>query len=303
MELLRALEGIRTPFLDSVIGAVTQLGEETIGIIILCIIFWCISKRAAYIIGAVFFISGLIVQGGKISFQIERPWILDPTLNPVPAAIGQATGYSFPSGHTQTAASIFGALGAQIKIKAIAGVCFALPVLVAFSRLYLGVHTLQDVLVSLLISAVVIFIMVRLLHDDKSWLHKSFWISIVILALAAIVAALSLILYHSGQIDVRYVHDCMKVAGAAVGFGIGFYVERVFINFTPKSKNVAVHAVKCILGVAGIVAFQEVLVWNFDPGLLTDFFVYFAIIIWITVIYPIFIKKFFALREEAAKEN
>jgi len=57
MELLRLIESIRTPFLDTLIGLITRLGEETIGIVILCLVFWCISKKAAYIIGIAFFLS------------------------------------------------------------------------------------------------------------------------------------------------------------------------------------------------------------------------------------------------------
>ena len=97
MELLRFFEGIRTPFLDTVIGFITQLGDETVGILLLCLIFWCINKRAAYGIGIAYFLSGLTVQGMKICFRIDRPWIIDPTFKPVESALEHATGYSFPN--------------------------------------------------------------------------------------------------------------------------------------------------------------------------------------------------------------
>ena len=44
MELLYALEKIRTPFLDTVMGLVTNLGGEAVFIAAAIIVFWCLSK-------------------------------------------------------------------------------------------------------------------------------------------------------------------------------------------------------------------------------------------------------------------
>ena len=46
----------------------------------------------------------------KLSFQIPRPWVLDPNFTIVEQAREAATGYSFPSGHSQSAVGTFGAL-------------------------------------------------------------------------------------------------------------------------------------------------------------------------------------------------
>jgi len=167
MELLHFLESIRSPFLDALVGFITRFGEETIAIVILCAIYWCWNKRMAYGIGIAYFISGLTVQGMKISFRIDRPWVADPTLNPVPTALEHATGYSFPSGHTQGAAALLGSIGAQIKRVPIQITCFTLAILVAFSRLYLGVHTLLDVTVALLITFLIIFITVKFFIPEE----------------------------------------------------------------------------------------------------------------------------------------
>ncbi|MCL2267404.1 MAG: phosphatase PAP2 family protein, partial [Treponema sp.] len=167
MELLKFLEGIRSPFLDTVIGLVTRLGEETVAIAVLCAIFWCISKKTAYGISITYLLSGLTVQGMKIIFRIDRPWIAHPELNPVHSALEHATGYSFPSGHTQSATSLLGSLGAAIKQVPLKIVFFFLVILVAFSRMYLGVHTLLDVTVSLLITSLIIFFTIKLFSGNK----------------------------------------------------------------------------------------------------------------------------------------
>ena len=44
-EFLKLLEGIRTPFLDSLFSIITTLGEETIFIVAGLLFFWCINKK------------------------------------------------------------------------------------------------------------------------------------------------------------------------------------------------------------------------------------------------------------------
>ncbi|MCL1997954.1 MAG: phosphatase PAP2 family protein [Turicibacter sp.] len=108
MELLWFLEGLRTPFWDAVFSQITTLGEETILIVVFCLVFWCVNKKAGYVLGTSFFLSALAVQGLKTVFRVPRPWVSYPDFLPVGYAIDAATGYSFPSGHTQNAAVLWG---------------------------------------------------------------------------------------------------------------------------------------------------------------------------------------------------
>jgi len=298
MELLKMIEGIRSPFLDTLIGLITQLGEETVGVVILCAIFWCINKKFAYIIGVSFFLSGLTVQGMKICFRIDRPWVADPTLNPVPSALEHATGYSFPSGHTQSAASLFGSIGAQLKHRPLMIVCFVIPVLVAFSRLYLGVHTLLDVIVSLAICFLFILLTLRIFAGsdtiNKKW---EFFVALSMILYACVVTAIAFVLHSNGTIEQHYVADCLKAAGAGIGFATGMYIERVYINFSTKSKSILWHIIKFILGFAGVLVIKEGLKMIAGTGLVIDMFRYFLMLTWVTVFFPLIIKRFFAIKE------
>jgi undecaprenyl-diphosphatase len=299
MELLKLIEGIRTPFLDTVVGLITRLGEETIGIVILCLVFWCLSKRIAYVIGIAFFLSSLTVQGMKICFRIDRPWVIDPTFEPVAGAKEYATGYSFPSGHTQSATALFGALGAQVKQKPYKITFFAIPILVAFSRMYLGVHTIQDVVVSLAITFLLIFITVKFLSADTVNKKREFIISLIMILYALAVIIIAAVLYSNGTIEERYIADCLKAAGAGIGFAVGMFIERVYINFSVKSKNVIWQAVKFVIGIAGVLALQEGLKPIIGTGLIVDMIRYFIVLSWITVFFPLIIKRFFAVKSSA----
>jgi len=297
MELLHLIEGMRSPFLNVVIGLVTRLGEETVGVVLLCLVFWCISKRAAYSIGITFFLSSLTVQGMKICFRIDRPWVADPTLNPVQSAIGHSTGYSFPSGHTQSATAIFGALGAQIKQKPIKIICLILPFLVAFSRMYLGVHTILDVTASLLITFLIVFISVKFLSSEGEDKKRELMISLFMVFFAAAVIVIAVSLHSNGTIEQNYVADCLKAAGACIGFAVGMFIERTYIKFSVKSKNIIIHALKFVLGIAVVIGIQEGLKLVIGTGLAANMFRYFLMLMWISVLYPLIIKKFFAVKE------
>jgi len=303
MELLKFLESVRSPFLDTLVGFITRFGEETIGVVILCLIFWCLNKKIAYVIGIAFFLSGLTVQGMKICFRIDRPWVIDTSFNPVEGAKEYATGYSFPSGHTQSAASLYGAIGAQVKQKWLMAVCFTIPVLVAFSRLYLGVHTLRDVVASLLISALFIFITVKLFAGEETINKKwEFTVALSMIIYSLIVTAIAVILHSNGTIEQHYVADCLKAAGAGIGFATGMYVERVYINFSVKTKSLLWQIIKLIAGIAGVLVIQNGLKEVFKlmfgaDNLAADMIRYFLMLTWVTLFYPLIIKRFFQLKE------
>ena len=289
MELLRLLEGLRSPFFSAIFGLVTRLGEETVAIVVLCAIYWCINKQLAYGIGVAYFLSGLSVQCMKICFRIERPWVVDPTLNPVPSARGQATGYSFPSGHTQSAAALFGSLGAQTKQKPIKALCFLLVLLVAFSRMYLGVHTLLDVAISLLISLIFVFAAEKMRRCSR---HAALAVFMIVYAIAVIVIAIAI--YSGGKIEQGYLSDCLKAAGAGVGFAVGMYIERVYIDFSVDTKNIFWQVIKFAFGIAGLFVVKEGLKLVIGTGLIVDTMRYFLTILWVTLLFPLIIKHLFA---------
>ena len=297
MDLLWALKGLRTPFFDVIFGYVTKLGEETVVMVILCMVFWCMQKRTAYIISVAFILSGLAVQGMKIGFRIERPWILDPMFSPVTSAMAQATGYSFPSGHTQAAVAVYGSIGATARKWPIKAACFLVAALVAFSRMYLGVHTLLDVAVSCLISVLFIWLTIVILPDEPAGKARELcYVLFVALGAGALIAIASA-LYSSGKIEFAYLSDCFKAAGAAAGFAAGMYIERIYIGFTTKAKSIASQIIKFSLGMAGLIVIKEGLKFimgallDSSVGLLMDMFRYFLMLLWVTAFFPYIIKR------------
>lgn len=157
MEFLYLLEKIRIPGLNEFMLTVTHLGEETAFLVIALIVFWCVDKYHGYYLLGVGLFGNLANQFLKILCRVPRPWIKDPNFQPLEAAIPEATGYSFPSGHSQTAVGTFGCIAATQKNKIIRAVCIAFMILVPFSRMYVGVHTPADVLVGSGMALVMVF--------------------------------------------------------------------------------------------------------------------------------------------------
>ena len=105
MSFLYLLEKIRVPGLNELMLAVTQLGEETAFLVIALIVFWCVDKRKGYFLMSVGFLGTMANQFLKLLCRVPRPWVRDPDFTILEQAREAASGYSFPSGHTQTAVS------------------------------------------------------------------------------------------------------------------------------------------------------------------------------------------------------
>ena len=93
----------------------------------------------------------------KILCRVPRPWVKDPNFTIVESAREAASGYSFPSGHTQVAVGLYGGVARVTGKTWLRIAMIVLALLVGLSRMYLGVHTPADVLVSVGIAAVLIF--------------------------------------------------------------------------------------------------------------------------------------------------
>ncbi|MBQ9744057.1 MAG: phosphatase PAP2 family protein [Clostridia bacterium] len=241
MEFLRFLEGIRNPVFDFILSLITHLGEETIFMAVAIMIFWCFSKKDGYYLLSVGFVGTVLNQFLKLAFRIPRPWVEDPSFTIVESARAEATGYSFPSGHTQSAVGNFGGLAYTYKSKKSIWIpCVVACVLVAFSRMYLGVHFPTDVLVSVGIAIVLIFALKPVMnkaYDNP----KIMYITLSTMALMS----LALILYveffnFPADIDKHNIESGIKNAytlfGATLGMILAFFLEKKYVNFETEAK-------------------------------------------------------------------
>ena len=117
MSFLYVLEKLRIPFLNELMLGITTLGEETAFLVIALIVFWCVDKKKGYYLMAVGFAGTILNQILKLACRVPRPWVLDPNFTILEQAREAASGYSFPSGHTQTAVGVFGSVAVFTEKK------------------------------------------------------------------------------------------------------------------------------------------------------------------------------------------
>lgn len=240
LQFLHLLESIRNPIFDGFFSLITQLGDETGLIIIGLLFYWCLDKKNAHYLFLVGFVGTTVNQFLKLLFHIPRPWVLDPTLSPIEGALEGAGGFSFPSGHTQSSVGLFGAIALLFKKhKPILWASIALCVLIPFSRMYLGVHTPMDVLVSVAIALALVFLTKPIL--DRAWGSRK-----KMLLLLGGVALLSLgqLLFVSlfpfapevlgENLDSAYKNAC-TLLGAQLGLITIYLADEYWLHFETKA--------------------------------------------------------------------
>ena len=167
MAFLKALESMRFPFLDGLMQTFTFLGEETVFMVLALVLFWCVDKWKGYYLLSAGFLGTILSQAMKLICRVPRPWVRDPGFTVVESAKAGATGYSFPSGHTQGATCSFGGIARMTKRTWLRWAMAGLIVLIGFSRMYLGAHYPSDVGVGLLVGLAVVLILYPILQRAK----------------------------------------------------------------------------------------------------------------------------------------
>lgn len=145
--LMLAVHRLSAPWLDQFMIFITRIGSPGLYLLTPLTILWLWRRRrhhAAIALAVSVAGAGLLSAALKIIFARPRPAVFPP--------LTVESTYSFPSGHTLVSIAYFGFIAyllLQEKHRVAALVASLLAVLIAVSRIYLGVHYPSDVLGSL----------------------------------------------------------------------------------------------------------------------------------------------------------
>ena len=271
LDYLIFLQGLRNDWGgEGFFTLLSALPKSALTAAIPAILFWCFHKQAGIFILFNAEIGRMINELLKGTFCVYRPWIKDAELIPAEAAQANASNFSFPSGHAQFATAVYGGFAFFYRkvLPKPAIIFFALIVLsVAFSRNFLGVHTPQDVLVSIIYSIGLFYAAEKIF----AWIGKDKERKLIFFVGGLITCALVFLwLYFktypedflSGKIIVDPLTaraDAFDALGFGLAFFLGWFLEQKFINFktnvTPKDRLWRVIIGFAILGVIAVIIY------------------------------------------------
>lgn len=258
MDFLYLLERIRVPVLNEFMLLITQFGEETAFLVAALILFWCVDKYKGYYILSVGFIGTVTNQFMKLWFRVPRPWILDKNFTILEQAREAAAGYSFPSGHTQSAVGTFGGIAYTTKNRWIRLAAIAIAIIVPFSRMYIGVHTPLDVL----IAAAMALLLIVALKPVVLGQTKKYIMPLLFIMTVMALGFLCYVEFYAFPVDIDShnlasgLKNAYTLLGALLGLIVVYIVDEKWIKFTVKAVWWA-QILKVMIGLGLVLAIKS----------------------------------------------
>lgn len=231
--VIEYLQKIQNPFLDQFFSIVTALADRWTFLLLFCILYWCFDKRIGFLLGTALLFTSAVNSVIKEYFKDPRPFqVLDIRA----IAIETADGYSFPSGHTQTAATFVTLLSLRHSKKWIFP-AILITVLIALSRVYLGVHWPKDVIYGIVVGMAVAGLAFFIQTYSNEWFAA---FSLLFLCFA----------FYLSPLEIN--SDFLSAFSALAGVLSGRIFEAVFVNFGPaRTVSAAIGRVFFGLSVTG----------------------------------------------------
>ncbi len=202
---------------------VSEFGEELVCVVVLGFLYWCYDKRFGRFVGINLLVGAVLNPMIKNIAVRRRPYFDTPEikcLKPVNKNADiyniAAQEYSFPSGHSTNAVTVYGSIAQYKKNnKVLTVICVVLTLLIGISRFCLGVHYPTDVLFGWLLGLVIIVAVPWLqnrLNNDRL-----FYGLLLLIGLPGFFYCKS--------------HDFFSGYGLLLGFTLADLFERKYVNF------------------------------------------------------------------------
>ena len=306
IDFLLFLQNIRVGYFeifDKFFLSVTVFGEFWLPTLICAIVYWCIDFRAGVYLFSLESFNIFFAHLFKMIACVYRPWVLDSRIHPSELAVPFAKGYSFPSGHSAMSSSVVGGVAYLLrKNKIICAALIGLVLLVGFSRMWLGVHTPQDVVVGLLMGLFFVFAGNTLIN----WAQNDKNRYLYLLGIINVFAVLALIFvnffntyrmdYVSGELLVdpqRLKYNTIVVYAFSLGLINGCFLCARFCPFNPKDVSVKRRIIRGIIGSLSLILLLKFVLERVIMNVIdlkAGIPLMFLVGIFVTLIYPLIFK-------------
>ncbi len=238
IEVIVAIQTIRSPVLDAFFQGVTFLGNAEFYLLLAPIIIWSVNYKLGARLGILLLLSSYINQALKDLFMQPRP--CDPRPD---VCIDYAEGYGIPSGHSQNAIVFWGVIAHWISRAWAWVAAILLMLLIGLSRIYLGVHFPTDVLAGWAIGIVILSVYLVFGKRIEAWLGG---LSLAVQIFLALSLPILLLAIQTNDVMVQ-------VTGTLAGIAVGVALGVRYLDFDAGGL-LWKRAVRFLLGVAVVAA-------------------------------------------------
>ena len=223
------VNSIRGPNLTIFFQYITWLGYKDFLFLFVPFCYWFFDRKIFSTFTLFVFISALINAFLKDFFQDPRPKNIE-SIDPFLASLDPS--YGFPSGHAQLAVVIWGFILLHSKNNFIKILCLFLIASISFSRIYLGVHDIADVISGIIFGIVSLLLLEQLLSNKGGWLRElnktwHFLIYFIFFALAYVVWPLE----ENNLV-------ALALGALVIGFWLGKIMDEKYFNFQNRDNIV-----------------------------------------------------------------
>ncbi len=146
----------------------TFLGEEQFFMLVMPAFYWCIDAALGLRLGIILLTSSTLNGYLKLAFHTPRPYWINPEVK----AFVHEPSFGLPSGHSQNSASMWGRMAAASSRRWQKSALILLVGMIGLSRLFLGVHSISDVLTGWLAGFVLLFVFLKIEKPAAAFLGK-----------------------------------------------------------------------------------------------------------------------------------
>lgn len=210
LELNLFLQNHANIFFDKFFLCLSYLITDIPLVAVLCYVYWCISKEKGIKTGFILLIGMLFNFIVKDIFKIERPYVKNENIVNKDVEFGY--GYSFPSNHSQLSMSLLFSVKRYFNINKYYIPLFITTVLIGVSRIYLGVHSIIDVVFGFIIGILIVKIfgfLIDKIMDSQKYLYGFLFL---------IIGIIGIVLFND--------HDSLKITYLYLGFFNWFFSRK-----------------------------------------------------------------------------
>ena len=142
------------------------LGVKEFYFLILPLLYWCIDSTLGLRVAMILVTSTSVNYFFKLWFAGPRPYWVSARVK----AFSSESSFGIPSGHAQNAVGVWGMMADGVRKRSAWIAAFTITFLIGFSRMYLGVHFLHDVLAGWLIGGILLWAFMRFWNPVTAWL-------------------------------------------------------------------------------------------------------------------------------------